>query len=121
MLVHTLPRELLVRVVPLENLPIHHREREHVDLVVVLGMRVPKLRRLPVHGAHQAADHRTRRLLDLRETKVCDLCDALGCDEDVRRFAIAVDDRRLPQVEILEATRDVEHDAELQMDGVSKG
>lgn len=47
-----LPRELLVRHMPLEHLPVHQGARENIDFVVVLGMRMPKFGRLPVNGAH---------------------------------------------------------------------
>ena len=57
MLVHAFPREFLVRIVPLQDLPEDHRTREDVDLVVVLWMRVPELGRLPVDGAYQAPNH----------------------------------------------------------------
>ena len=49
--VHALPGELLVRQMPLEHLPKHHRARKHVYLVVVFRMRVPELGGLPVNGA----------------------------------------------------------------------
>lgn len=113
MLVHALPGVLLVRVVPLQDLPVHHRAGEHVHLVVVLGVRMPQLWRLPVHRADHTPNHRPRRLLHLGETEVRDLGDTLRGDKDVRRLAIAVDDGRLAQVEILEAASNVQHDAEL--------
>lgn len=91
MLVHAFPWKLLAVNMPLEHLPEYHCAREDVHLVVVFRMRVPELGRLPVDSPNQAADHRTSRLLDFRETKVGDLRHAFGCDEDVRGLAIAVD------------------------------
>lgn len=84
MLVHALPGELLIAYVPLQDLPEDHCTREDVHLVVVLRCGVPKLGRLPVNSADQAADHRACGLFDLREPKIGNLRNALGCDEDVR-------------------------------------
>ena len=100
MLVHSLPGELLVGQVPLEHLPEHHRAREHIHLVIILRVWVPELRSLPVHGPHETADHRPRGLLNLGQPKVGDFRDALVSDEDVRRFAVPVDDGRLAGVQI---------------------
>lgn len=46
------------------------------------------------------------------ETKVVDLGDALGGDEDVGGFEVAVDDRRRAGVEVLEPLGNAEHDLE---------
>lgn len=77
-------------------------------------MGVPQLRRLPVHRSNEGADHRSGRLLDFCEAKVGDLGDALGGDEDVGGFAVAVDDGGFAGVEVGEAVGDVEHDAQLK-------
>lgn len=97
-LVHALPRELLVQNMPLQDLPEDHRAGEHIDLVVVLRMRVPELGRLPIDGADQATDHGTGRLFHLRKTKVGDLGNTPRSNEDVGGLAVAVDDRGLPQM-----------------------
>lgn len=92
MLVHTLPRELLGRVMPLQDLPKHKCAREDVDFVVVFRMRMPQLGCLPVDSTHQAAYHRPCRLLDFGETKVRDLGNTLTRDQDVRRLAVPMND-----------------------------
>ena len=96
-----LPRELLVRNMPLEHLPKDHRTRENINLMVVLRMRVPELGRLPVDGADQASNHRSCRLLDFSQAKVGDLRTTLGGDEDVGRFAVPVNDGGSTSVEVL--------------------
>lgn len=83
MFVHTLPGELLVRQMPLEHLPEHHRAREDIDLVVVLRVWVPKLGGLPVHGPDETSNHRSGGLLDFGKPKVCDLRNASRGNEDV--------------------------------------
>lgn len=70
---------------------------------------MPQLRCLPVDGPDQAPNHGPRRLLHFSKAKVGDLGGALGCDEDVRRFAIPMDDGWFPKVKVLQSTSNVKH------------
>jgi hypothetical protein len=109
MLVHALPGELLIRKVPLKHLPEDHRTGEHINLVVILGRRRPKLGCLPVNGTNQAPDHGASALLDLSQSKVGNLGMYTTSDENVGGLAVPMDDRRLEQVQVLEAFGNVEH------------
>ena len=109
-----LPWELLIRYVPLESLPENHSAREDIHFVIVLRMRMPELRRLPVNSPDETANHGTRRLLDLGQAEVRDLRRPVPGDEDIRGLAVAMNDGGLAQVQVLQAFGDTEHDAKLQ-------
>lgn len=113
MFVHALPREFLLLDMPLQHLPVHHGARENVYLMIVLGVCMPQLRRLPVDGTNQATDHGPRRLLHLSQTKVCNFGSPARGDEDVGGLAIAMDDRWLAKMQILQTACNVKHDIEL--------
>jgi hypothetical protein len=83
-----LPGELLRWVVPLEHLPEDHGTREHVNFVVIFGVRAPEFRCLPVDGADETANHRSRRLLDFRQAKVGNLRRDLAGDKNIGTLAV---------------------------------
>ena len=60
-----LPGELFSGRMPLEHLPKYHRTGEHIYLVVVFWMRVPKFWRLPIYGPNKTTNHGSSRLLHL--------------------------------------------------------
>lgn len=62
---------------------------------------MPQLGCLPVHSANQTPNHRSRGLFYLRQAKVSDLCDSFRGDENVRGFAVTMNDGRLASVEVL--------------------
>lgn len=74
----------------------------------------PEFRCLPVHGTNEALDHRTGRLLNLCEAKVGNLRCASGSDKDVGRFAVTMDDGRVPGMKVLETASNVQHHAQLR-------
>lgn len=77
---------------PLQHLPVYHRTRKDIDFVVILRVRMPQFWGLPIDRADQTSNHGSRGLLDLGESKVRNLRRPFRCDEDVRRFAISMND-----------------------------
>ena len=102
-----LPRELLLLRMPLQYLPKHHRTRKHIYLMVILWVRMPQFRRLPIHSAHKASHHRPRRLLDFCEPEIGDLGGDAGGDENIGGLAVAVDDGGFVVVQVLKTAGDV--------------
>ena len=90
-----LPGELLVGLVPLQDFPENHGAGEDINLVVVLGMGSPQFRSLPIDSSNKATDHRSCRLLHLGQPEIGDLGGTFCSDQDVGRFTITMDDRRL--------------------------
>lgn len=109
-----LPWEFLVWQMPLQHLPVNHGTREHVHFMIVLGMRMPQLRRLPVDSADQATDHRPRRLLHFGQAEVCNFGSATRSNEDVRRLAVPMNDRRLSHVKVFEPTCNIQRYTQLK-------
>ena len=109
MLVHAFPRVLLFSPMPGQDFPEDHTATKHIHFMIVFRMRVPELRGLPVDSPDQAADHRVGRLLDLRKTKVGYFCRPFGCDEDIGRLAVTVNDGGFVDVEVHQAGRDIVH------------
>jgi hypothetical protein len=95
---------------PLQHLPVHRATRKHVDFMIVFGVWVPQLWRLPINGTDEAADHGARALFHLGQTKVGNLGNPFRGDEDVRGFAITMNDRGLSLMQILKTTSDIQHD-----------
>jgi len=77
---------------PLQHLPVHRAARKYIDLVIVFRMCVPQLWRLPINGANEAADHGARALFYFGQPEISDLGNPFRSDEDVRGFAIAMND-----------------------------
>ncbi len=74
---------------------------------------MPEFGCLPIDSPHETPNHRPRRLLDLRKSEIRDLGRPFGSDEDVRRLAIAMNDRGLVFMEILQSMSNVKHNAQL--------
>src|SRR6266850_4186980 len=98
---------------PLQHLPIHRAARKYINLVIIFGVCVPQLRRLPVNSTDKATDHGARALFHLGQTEICDLGHPFRSDEDVRGFAITMNDRWLAQMQVLDTTSNVQHDRQL--------
>lgn len=110
-----LPREFLVRIMPLQHLPIYTRARKDVNAVVVFGMSLPQLWCLPVHCANETSNHRSRGLFDFGQPEVGDFSRALRSDEDIRRLAVPMNDGGLAFVEVMKTTCDVQHYGQLHL------
>jgi hypothetical protein len=78
--------------------------------MIIFGVGVPQLWRLPINGTDKAADHGARALFHLGQAKVGDLGNTFRSDKDVRGFAITMNDRGLSLMQILKTTSDIQHD-----------
>ena len=77
---------------PLQHLPVHRAARKYIDLVIIFGVCVPQLRRLPIDRTDKAADHGARALFHLGQTEVGNLGYPFRSYEDVQGFAIVMND-----------------------------
>ena len=105
----TFERVALDGLVPRQHLPVNEPRRVHIDLLAIPRVGGPQLWRLVVDRSHERANHAPRTRLDPRESKVVDLGDTLGGDEDVGALDVPVDDARLPRVKVVHASCDSEH------------
>lgn len=71
-----------------QHLPVDQGNGEDVDLVVVLGVRVPQLWGLPVDSSDQTPDHRPSTVLDAGQPKVSYFSNPMSIDKNVCRFAL---------------------------------
>jgi hypothetical protein len=77
---------------PLQHFPVHRATRKHVDFMIVFGVRMPQLWCLPIDSTNKAADHGASALFHLGQTEVGDLGNPFRGNEDVRGFAITMND-----------------------------
>lgn len=108
-----LPRKFFILLMPLQYFPENHSTREDVYLIIVLGVRSPQFRGLPVDRTDKTANHRPSWLFNLCQSEVGNFCHASSSNKDVGRFAITVNDRWLSCVKVFQATGDVKHELQL--------